>query len=707
MDNFINALSSLEITRREGNNQTQRPRLQLGNVPAEPVSNKPETSSQEKYTPEIHGEDFSYYMKNHKEEQKISRIFREINFANTSKSPGVYRDIMKFDGDTFIDMNFNFAFFLQKGSQLIRSLIKTEKRGLNWFKFQMGDICWQESIIDGLRHGKRSKMIAVDISNVNLIGGALKNFSISNCDSKIINNIDFTHAFLENITLSDARNQPYKLSNVRFTNMHAINVEFDSVECVNDVYFINTFIDKFIPGKFSQFDGAIFGAYQPRSIGLDPVIFSCEENIHLYLNESHGALFFKIIHTVPNNAVQRDWMEQLLDMFKSEPLLYQVVLSSKSLQESLMTELTKPYLTSSLMVKEFLSKSLLQHHQHALLRDTELAEAYYLLFNTLAHNLPGYEFLIYQVCKLSPYWQDLLYQQAPFQPFLHYLNVNNIDASRCHIFCYPQAGTALCISAEEFQQLINIGKKPESFLLLQHFTGDNRVQRIPSLYEALNPLLNIFPIMQSLWGEHGKKMIPMINFLFSWRTGLNDIEKHRVEEIRHYIISVLERKATQRMDLTSHCDEQLLGKVFSPFFNDNETSAHQASRHRQELIWLMQTHLSLNSYGLWENDQNAVFYRLMIRLLTELSSSRHFGADQTSPLPTRMLAAMLCMDATQPTTSVIDNKTSEAWQQRLLLQDSDTLNDLGSLADQMAAYQSPGFRGDKIDAASRERYPLA
>lgn len=705
----------------QDNSRRPLPVSQATNVSALPASNiATQEDSMDDIDVYLHGElqgkHLIIYLEQYQPTETKTRTFLNIHFSPTGSSlPGNFKGVIKLDRQCFKGLYFSWFSFRSKENEITNSIIESGALALGWSKFDMSEVLWLGTTIDGLYKGKPSTMQAVNFSGINISHGSLKNIKIIDHDNTCIKNAKFIASRLENVTFS-CEEDYYNFKNVSFNNMTASGLTFDKVNLVCDVNFSGVDIDDLLFLKVSNLSGWVTENVKPRSIRLSPVMVQNDKNIDLYLdsinNARSGAILFKTMDTVKIDALWIDWLEQIVEWIDSIPGLQQAWIRSASLRESIITQCFDPRCAYSALIISFRDNWLSDYGKTSRLPTILYDKAINSLRNKNDNYLIHNQFLVNQLIMTDSDLRERFFKIHPIATIKAYIEKHIFESDHeglifPHIFFNHINGVALYISPSDFALLLTDSKTPVHFSLLQHqpMTTD-KIVFLPSEPEKLHSFLTHFPALYDLWSRAGINLSPIISFLFSEQPALNHHENTRVVQIRNHLISLLTRKSTVPMKLTDDDDQLLLGSVLRRFYASKGSAARIAETLRNELVDLTVESLSLKNNELQDNDKKVAAYLLLIRMAADISSERYCGQEGDSPEALRWLAAKCIDDLLAFRPGTIDKITEKNWQESLFPGSSDAFPCSAILADNVGICLPDVPAGEEIRKTVRQFYPL-
>lgn len=715
------SIENMPASPSQDNSRTSLPVSLATNVSALPTSNiATRDDSLDDIDVYLHGElqgkHLVTYLEIYLPIETKTRTFVNIYFCGMGNNlPGNFKGIIKLDKQWFKGLYFTWFRFHSKGSEITNSIIEAGELSLSWSKFAMNEVLWLGTTIDGLYKGKPSTMRAVNFSGINISYGSLKNIIIIDHDSTCIENAKFIASRLENVTFS-SENEYYDFKNVSFNNMTASRLTFDKVNFVSDVNFTGANIDHLLFSQVSNLSGFVAESYKPRSIRLSPVMVQDDKNIDLYLdsinNSRSGAILFKIMDSVKNDAIWVDWLEQIVEWTCSIPGLQQAWMRSASLRESIITQCFNKKCANSALIVSFREKWLSDYGKTSVLPKILHKEIIDSLKdkndNYLIHN----QFLVNQFIETDVVLREKFFNIHPIAAIKAYIEQHIFEANHegiifPHIFFNTINGEGMYISPADFSLLLTANQTPVHYALLKHQPGsEDKIIFIPFGPEKLHSFLSHFPALHDLWSRAGINLAPIISFLFSAELDFNHHENARVMQIKEHLISLLTRKSTVTMKLTEQNDQILLGSVLKRFYATEGIEATVARQLRHELIDLTVERLSLKSNELQGDERKVAAYLMLIRMVAEMSSERYCGTEEDSLEAFRRLGDKFIDDLLAFWPGIIDKITTEHWKKCLFPGDSKVFPCSAILADKVGA-ELPGVAsGEKIRKTVQRFYPL-
>nr|WP_310618032.1 hypothetical protein [Pantoea cypripedii] len=722
-DLSINTLIPPVVTSDENPQPGALSRPAINNTLAAPSSNTPSainTLSDVKITEaeEITGETFIDYMHNIRPHDQRPRTFRGLNFSDKLDcKPGAFNEPLIFNSDTFYDLNFR-GYSTRYPIEMKNAVITAETDNLIWHSSDFNNSCWKNTSINGSVRGRQGSMNDCVLSQTDMSGCKLTNLRIVNNTSPQIEQANFSNCEFDNIIFSSGLKDQYQFKNVSFNGVQAGKFVLDNVNCLENVDFTNAKIDKFSPMNGTQLSVAMFSDNAPELIKLDPDMFRNYTEIDRHLdrinNNRTGALFFKTLASINNNAVRCAFAEQLVAMLESDTYLSGVYNETPSLQISILGELTSSCYANSTVIRNFISRELLKNSKDALLSDMVDSDLPELFMALPEQELLDYQFPINQLIAEHPELRAKFYQQTPIKDFVSYIEKVMMmeDADAPHqIFYNPKNKTALYLPAKDFSELLHASETPEGYALLQYQAEpgkESKVTDIPAALTNLSSVLEVFPMLHSLWSRSGGIFTPVIRFLFSHVAGLDSLQKNRAAKIEKHMVSLLMRRVDASSKLIEPADESLLCDLLEPFYRtQTDEDRDNAKALRWKLIEVGQHRLALSLKDFSDAEQKIIAGMIIIRMLADLFSTRFYAEEEDSANAPRQLAKLLIDDLQAFRPGMINPADAEEWKERLIPKSVDKTYPCSAIvAAMVASYQFPGERGVELNKAIKHHYPL-
>ncbi|ORM87813.1 hypothetical protein HA50_28150 [Pantoea cypripedii] len=343
--------------------------------------------------------------------------------------------------------------------------------------------------------------------------------------------------------------------------------------------------------------------------------------------------------------------------------------------------------------------------------DSDLPE----LFMALPEQeLLDYQFPINQLIAEHPELRAKFYQQTPIKDFVSYIEKVMMmeDADAPHqIFYNPKNKTALYLPAKDFSELLHASETPEGYALLQYQAEpgkESKVTDIPAALTNLSSVLEVFPMLHSLWSRSGGIFTPVIRFLFSHVAGLDSLQKKRAAEIEKHMVSLLMRRVDASTKLIEPADESLMCDLLEPFYRtQTDEDRDNAKALRWKLIEVGQHRLALSLKDFSDAEQKIIAGMIIIRMLADLFSTRFYAEEEDSANAPRQLAKLLIDDLQAFRPGMINPADAEEWKERLIPKSVDKTYPCSAIvAAMVASYQFPGERGAELNKAIKHHYPL-
>ncbi|MEG3131776.1 hypothetical protein SC171_27185 [Pantoea cypripedii] len=720
-DISVNALTSPMTTSAEDLQPGPLSRPAINNVLVSPSSNTPSAMSSldadnVAQLEDINDKTFVNYMHNIRPHDQQPRIFRGLGFGYDHQcKPGAFYEPMIFNGDTFFDLNFR-GHCTNYRIEMKNCIITADENQLIWYGSNFKNSCWKGATIDGSYKGQQGSIRDCELSQTDMSGCKLKNLHIVNNTSCQIEQIDFSNSEFENITFSNDLKEQYKLKNVSFKDIKAGKLALNNVNCVENVDFTNAKIDKLSLLEGTKLTGAIFSDNAPDLIKLDPEMFYGITQIDRHLNSINnpdtGALFFNTLASINNNTVRCAFAEQLVAMLNGDSVLAEAYRNITTLKLSFMKELSNSCYSGSEIIKDFFDRELLNHSKNAVLSETPNSDISELLLKLKEEELLNYQFPINQLIKADSELRDKFYRQTPISNFVNYIEEQMMieDADAPHqIFYNPDNKTALYLPAQDFRDLLHASQTPERYAVLCYQPDEEKkVTDVPAAFKVLGSVLEVFPMLHSLWSRSGGIFTPVIRFLFSHAPGLESQQKNKAAEIEKHMISLLMRKVDASTKLTEAADESLLCEILEPFYRtQTDEESNKAQALRWQLIEVAQHRLALGSKKFSDAEQKIIAGMIIIRMLADLFSTRFYAEEEDSANAPRQLARLLIDDLNSFRPGIIHPANANEWKERLMPKSvDDTYTCSAIVAGMVASYKIPGERGAKMNDAIKLHYPL-
>nr|WP_310618033.1 hypothetical protein [Pantoea cypripedii] len=722
-DISVNALTSPTTTAAEDLQTGALPPLAIKNSTATLASNTPLALNDPDADniialEDITGETFIDYMHDIRPYDQRPRTFRGVSFGRgLDYKPGDFKEPLPFNKDTFYDLNFR-GYYTNHGIEMRNCLITTEEDNLIWFASNFRDSCWQGSTIDGLYQGQKSTITDCSLSQVDMSGCILKNLHIVDKAQCLMQQTNFSNCVFEDLTFYSNRTQQYKFMNVSFRDLQAGKFALNNVNCLENVDFTHAKIDKLSLLEGTTLTGVILSDDAPDLIKLDPDMFNNITAIDRHLdsinNPVTGALFFKTLASINNNAVRCAFAEQLVAMLDGEGVLAEAYRNITTLKLSFMKELSNSCYSGSEIIKDFFDRELLNHSKNALLSDTPHADISELLLKLKEEELLNYQFPINQLIKADSELRDKFYRQTPIKDFVTYIEEQIMmeDADAPHqIFYNPDNKIALYLPAQDFQGLLRDSQTPERYALLHYKAEpgkDEIVTDIPAGFKFLGSVLEVFPMLHSLWSRSGGIFTPVIRFLFSHAPDLESEQKNKAAKIEKHMIALLMRKVDASSKLIEPGDESLLCEILEPFYRtQTDEDRDNAKALRWKMIEIAQHRLALGSKTFSDAEQKIIAGMIIIRMLADLFSTRFYAEEEDSANAPRQLARLLINDLQAFRPGMINPDDAEEWKERLIPKSVVKTYTCSSIvAAMVASYQFPGEQGAEMNKAIKLHYPL-
>lgn len=677
----------------------------------------------------INNRDFFSFLRDEKNLAKCPRTFDGVIFDDSINESRDITRPFKFKDDTFINPVFN-MWDPPHGSEMRNCTFSATHQSLDWFGLAMAKICWKGSTFDGLY------TLAGPVTAPSTILSELSSSKMKNCIFKNliftpgwtteVKNADFSGSTFKNVIFvaqPDSNRNLYLFNRVNFSNINAEELLFEQVSFTKNVSFRNAKINNLTLMKAVDFSGADFSGYKKGNITLSDDMFSSDVLIDFNLNSINnaetGANFFNTLASLNNLDVRIDWIEQLIEKF-STLLPLNDSMRHPSLMLSVLKELRHGCYSKSQVIKDFLPTAILSVYKNEILPAVILynrsrsQDIVNMLIDILTRStnlataeIMGFQFIAHQLMTVYPGMAGFWYQLSPLDKLMTHLCDNILmssadEPSRHHLFYHPVTGRALYLTRRSFEGLIRSRQPPTEYSI---FTCDERgeITDRPVNQQETAKTLQSFPALLHAWSAGGDHLVVAVKRLLSTHDVHQPDDVIRVEQIATHWINLLGRKASNKLNLTSTKDVDLLQAALAPFYEHKD--AKLARRETVEEIRSYPT-LCHNFEGLSESQINAVMSFTLAKVLTALSSSAYCGMEMDSPRPLRLLAAFFIIDCHDYWPGLVRDTDIMKWLEILDAKDPETFTCSAYLAALMVGYRLQIPEAERISRLLKSLYPF-
>ncbi|MDF7660258.1 hypothetical protein PUG81_14895 [Erwiniaceae bacterium L1_54_6] len=435
--------------------------------------------------------------------------------------------------------------------------------------------------------------------------------------NSVLINADFSGNIFADVAFLGERDKLLEIRGCNFNGIEASNIEMAYVKFTEGTSFINVKkIDSLYFSGPANLREARFGCPERRGIVLSRQHFSdlqktfdnlCDDNY-----SGKPAMLFRTIETIINSSLQRDFKEQLVELFLDIPELDYALAHSDALRQSMLSHMLKTPEKSE-QITRFLEDKLIHYHANSLIKNDEKASLASVLSKMTPEKQLEYQFLVNQL----PDVRQTMNAHPTLKAFMDCARQFDKSPKEGVIFYFPQSEQAIYIPAAEFDNLMSGETVPENARLLT--CDDGRIMITPLTDKKRQTLLHNSPALESLWSGRGSKLAEVLCPLFNVPAHM-EARRDDIIRLGSLVLAQLTKDAHGKLNLDDIGDVYLLKQLFTPLMNDKTDKSDDAGNKRTVLIEQVCHHLNLASSGLAPQQQKFVAAILLTRVFANLFS---------------------------------------------------------------------------------------